>query len=136
MFGRKSNSFRKKRKFHSDGIRFPFEWNFRLDYFLISTIKFSSSFGPDPRHRASVHNISSRIVLRACAVRMIQTGEQRHKNDPSHSQTSRGAPYEHIHQETELLLRSLSSVNPNSLNILSCNWLSWMRIEPPPLQRH
>ena len=34
MFGRKSNSFRKKRKFHSDGIRFPFEWNFRLDYFL------------------------------------------------------------------------------------------------------
>lgn len=43
MFGRKSNSFRKKRKFHSDGIRFPFEWNFRLDYFLISTIKFSSS---------------------------------------------------------------------------------------------
>lgn len=27
MFGRKSNSFRKKRKFHSDGIRFPFGWN-------------------------------------------------------------------------------------------------------------
>ena len=74
--------------------------------------------------RSIEHNISSRIVLRESdtVADRIQTGEQRHETIQAISQTSmrRRSVLERIHQETECSC-ALSSVNPNSLNILSCN---------------